>query len=176
MWNSGRLLSMIATASPRPTPSSARPPATASTRARSWAQVNETRSSAVRTAMISGCAAAVRRSASVIVGASTADASGRVIVLLSILCRTSLRSRLPHGSPSHRGAAMLSGQEAASGQSRDVVTQPDHENDDDQDKPDRSGPLHDLEPDPPPPDLLGQRPEDVTAVERGARDQIHHTH
>ena len=72
MWNSGRLPSMIATVSPRETPSLASPPASASTRSSSSDQVSETLSSGVRTATMSGWLAAVRRSASVSVGASTA--------------------------------------------------------------------------------------------------------
>ncbi len=86
MWNSGRLPSMIATVSPRPTPSFASPPATASTRRSSSAQVSETLSSVVRTATISGWLAAVRRSASVNVGASTArPTAGEIVLLLSML-------------------------------------------------------------------------------------------
>ena len=45
MWNSGRFASMIATMSPRPTPSFARPPATASTRPSSSDHVSDTLSS-----------------------------------------------------------------------------------------------------------------------------------
>ena len=85
MWNSGRLPSMIATVSPRPTPSFASPPATSSTRRSSCDQVNDTLSSGVRTATISGWLAAVRRSASVTVGASTARPAAGAIVLLSML-------------------------------------------------------------------------------------------
>jgi acyl-CoA reductase-like NAD-dependent aldehyde dehydrogenase len=84
MWNSGRLASMIPTVSPRPTPSFASPPATASTRASSSDQVSDTLSSGVRTATISGWLAAVRLSASVSVGASTARPRAAVIVLLSM--------------------------------------------------------------------------------------------
>src|SRR6201995_1591219 len=76
---------MIATVSPRLTPSRARPPATASTRPSSSAQVSETLSSAVRTATTSGWLAAVRRNASATVCASTARAPTGVIVLLSIV-------------------------------------------------------------------------------------------
>ncbi len=89
MWNSGRLPSMIATVSPRPAPSFASPPATASTRWSSSDHVSETLSSGVRTATMSGLFAAVRRSASVSVGASTARPATRVIVLLSMLSSAS---------------------------------------------------------------------------------------
>ena len=84
MWNSGRLPSISATVSPRLTPSFASPPASASTRSRSCAQVRETLSSGQRTATMSALFAAVRRSASVSVGASTARPTAVVIVLLSI--------------------------------------------------------------------------------------------
>ncbi len=84
MWNSGRFESMIATVSPRFTPSLARPPATASTRASSSDQVSETLSSGIRTATMSGLLAAVRRRASVSVGASTALEAEVGTVVLSI--------------------------------------------------------------------------------------------
>ena len=89
MWNSGRLPSMIATVSPRLTPNPASPTASASTRPSSSDQLSETLSSAVRTAMISGLFAAVRRSASVTVGASTDRPAACEIVLLSILSSAS---------------------------------------------------------------------------------------
>jgi len=91
MWNSGRLASMIATVSPRATPSFASPPATASTRASSSDQVSAPLSSGQRTATMSGWLAAVRRSASVSVGASTALAAASVIVPVSIFLLTSPR-------------------------------------------------------------------------------------
>ena len=75
-WNSGRLESISATHSPRPTPSAASPPASASTRSANCAQVSETPSSRVLNATRSGCSAAVRRSASVTVDASTARSAG----------------------------------------------------------------------------------------------------
>src|SRR5947209_1525986 len=128
---------MSATVSPRRTPRSCRPRATACTRSSSSAQVSETLSSTVRTATISGCAAAVRRSASVIVGASTAGAPGRVIVLLSIAA-----------SPSWTGVILLMDVEALAGERRDVVAQPDDEDQDDQREPDHAGALHHLERDP----------------------------
>ena len=90
MWNSGRLPSMIATVSPRPTPSFARPPASASTRSSNSDHVRDTVSSGVRTATTSGLFAAVRRSASVIVGASAERPTDAAIVLLSILSSASL--------------------------------------------------------------------------------------
>ncbi len=83
-WNSGRLPSMIATVSPRRTPSLASPPARASTRCRSSGHVRETLSSGVRTATMPGWLAAVRLSASVSVVASTARPAA-VIVGLSIV-------------------------------------------------------------------------------------------
>src|SRR5436305_15247445 len=87
MWNSGRFASMVATVSPREMPSLASPPATASTRASSSDQVSETLSSGQRTATMSGWLTAVRRSASVNVGASTAlpAAAGVVLVAMSLL-------------------------------------------------------------------------------------------
>ena len=91
MWNSGRFTSMIATVSPASTPSLASPPASASTRASSCDHVSDTLSSGVRTATMSGWFAAVRRSASVSVGASTAGFAVRVTVLDSTL--TSLEDR-----------------------------------------------------------------------------------
>ena len=76
---------MIATVSPRLTPSFASPPATASTRSSSSDQVSDTLSSGVRTATISGWLAAVRLSASVTVGASTArPTAGETVLLLSM--------------------------------------------------------------------------------------------
>src|SRR5919204_195561 len=50
-WNSGRLLNMSATVSPRLTPRPANPPARASTRSRISPQVMETASPLVRTAV-----------------------------------------------------------------------------------------------------------------------------
>ena len=87
-WNSGRLDSMIAIVSPRFSPSFASPPATASTRSSSSAQVSDTLSSGTRTATTPGLLAAVRRSASVSVGASVAGPAAAVIVVLSISLTT----------------------------------------------------------------------------------------
>ena len=90
---------MIATASPRSTPSLASPPATASTRARSSRHVSETPSSAVRIATMSGWLAAVRRSASVIVGASSAAPIAGSAALVSV---SSLAATLSPSSASRR--------------------------------------------------------------------------
>ena len=81
MWNSGRLPSISATVSPRRTPSSCSPRASASTRSRSSLHVSETSSSLVRTATRSGWSSAVIRKASAIVAAPTAreDAAAAVV-------------------------------------------------------------------------------------------------
>ena len=169
MWNSGRLPSMMATVSPGPTPSLASPPATASTRSSSSAQVSETESSGVRTATISGLFAAVRRSASVRVGASTARPAAAVRVPLSILASMIVSSgRHERYRRATRGPLMH--RETLAGQGRDVVVQPDQEEHEDEDEPDNPGALHDREGDPPATDLLGQCPEDVAAVERQERE------
>src|SRR5438270_13246912 len=156
MWNSGRLASMIATVSPRPTPRPARPPAMASTRSSTSDQVNDTLSSGVRTATSSGWLAAVRRSASTTVGASTARPPAALIVLLSMLASVSRepvrRPTLPDGS----GSADA---EALARQRADVVRQSDGEQHQDDHEADHPGTLHHLEGDPPPADLLGHRPE-----------------
>src|SRR5829696_6818856 len=155
MWNSGRLASMIATVSPRPTPSSCRPRASASTRSRSSDQVSETSSSLVRTATRSGWSSAVIRKASAMVAAPTARdpaAAGAVM-----------------GRPYLRG---LTDVEALAGQSPDVVRQADHGEPDDEREADEPGPLHGRERDRPAPHLLGQGPEDVPAVERQEREQV----
>ena len=71
-WNSGRLQSISAIVSPRLSPSSARPPASASTRSRSSPHVIVKASSLVRIATWSARSAAVMRNASASVGASAA--------------------------------------------------------------------------------------------------------
>jgi Major Facilitator Superfamily len=58
------------------------------------------------------------------------------------------------------------------GQRRDVVGQPDHEDQQNQHEPDHAGALHHLEGDPLAPDLLGQSPEHMAAVERQEREQV----
>src|SRR5215217_6039594 len=149
MWNSGRLPSISATVSPRPTPSRASPPASASTRSRSCDQVRLTSSSFVRTATRSGLSSTVSRNASVMVWAPTARRS-----FVSPMGRT------------------LSDREALSGQAPDVVRQPDNEQRDHQREADEPGALHDAERDRATAQLLGQRPEDVAAVERQEREQV----
>src|SRR6476619_5239852 len=144
---------MIATVSPRPIPSLASPPATSSTRRSSSDHVSETLSSAVRTATIPGWPAAVRRRASLTVGASTARPIAGEIVLLS------MPSPLQPGFRDALGANAISGGRgsgyarrprsaqvyAGTGQRRDVVGEPDHEDHQDQHEPDHAGALHDLE-------------------------------
>src|SRR5438105_2558877 len=168
---------MIATVSPRRTPSCARPPATASTRPRSSPQVSETLSSALRTATTSRWLAAVRRNASATVCASTARSPTGVIVLLSIvppLCRalSSAPRKLSQcglKAGSRRNSADV---EAWAAERRDVVAEADHEQHHDQHEADHPGPLHHLERDPPTPDLLGHGPEHVPAVQRQEREQV----
>src|SRR5436305_4377967 len=173
MWNSGLLPSMIATVSPRPTPSCVRPPATASTRPRSSDHVSETLSWAVRTATTSGWLAAVRRNASATVCASTARAPTGAMVLLSIVPplgrALSSAQRKTIAVLAKRGSANA---EAWAAERRDVVAQADHEQHHDQHKADHPGPLHHLERDPPTPDLLGHGPEHVPAVQRQEREQV----
>src|SRR4051794_33270400 len=151
-WNSGRLASMIAMHWPRSRPSLARPPATASLRSRSWPQVHETSSSFVRTATSSARLAAVMRNASLKVAASMAR---RAAVGLS------MRGVLPHV-------------EAFARQSPDVVGEADDEDEEHQGDADRAGALHDAERDRPAAQLLGDRPEDVPAVERQEREEVDH--
>src|SRR3954454_5750843 len=144
MWNSGRLESISATVSPCATPSPARPPATASTRSRKRAQVKDSASSCVRTAIRSGWVAAVSRKASATVAAAVA--------LL-------MEATLPDA-------------ESAVGESAEVVGQADHEQPDHEREADEAGALHDVERDRPPAHLLRQRPEDVPAVEGQEREQV----
>ena len=76
-------------------------------------QVSETLSSGVRTATISGWLAAVRRSASVTVGASTArPAAGEIVLLLSIRLLLHRRARM-RCVPYQRGAGRSSAADAA---------------------------------------------------------------
>src|SRR3712207_6696396 len=155
MWNSGRLPIISATVSPRRTPSSCSPRASASTRSRSSDQVNETSSSFVRTATRSGWSSAVIRKASAIVAAPTArEAAAGVAVPMAgtYLCG-------------------LTDVEAFAHQAPDVVRETDHEQHQDEREAHEARALHDLEGDRAPADLLRQRPEDVAAVQRQEREQ-----
>src|SRR4051794_8955915 len=144
MWNSGRLESISATVSPRATPSFASPPASASTRSRSSAQVSETESSLVRTATRSPKSSAVMRNASAIERAPRARReTGAAVVAIP--------------------PPTLPDAEALPGQSPDVVREADDEQDHHECEADEAGPLHDAERDRAPAHLLGQRPEDVAA-------------
>src|SRR3954453_5385095 len=156
-WNSGRLESRMARVSPAPRPSSARPPAMASTRSRAWAQVRLTLSSLVRKATRSPWAATVRRKASAMDVASTA---ARVAVELS-MPRTLTQTSEPSA-----------GDEVAVGEVADVVGQADGEHQQDQGEAHGAGPLEHRERDRAAADLLGQRPEDVPAVQRQEGEQV----
>src|SRR5215212_3403614 len=151
--NSGRLASISATASPRRTPSRASPPASASTRSRSSAHVRLISPSFVRTAVRSPWSSTVSRNASVIVRAPSDRRVGAAAV----------------SSPMGANLADL---EALARQPPDVVRQPDHEQPDDQCEADEPRPLHHAERDRPPAHLLGERPEDVPAVERQEREEV----
>jgi Transmembrane secretion effector len=70
------------------------------------------------------------------------------------------------------GRAGLVQADSRPGQRRDVVGQPDHEDQQDQREPDDAGALHHLERNPLAPDLLGQSPEHVAAVEWEEREQV----
>src|SRR5215218_49872 len=154
-WNSGRLESISATVSPRLTPSSASPPASASTRSRSSPHVSATSSPFVRTATRSRKSSAVIRNASAIERACSARReTGAAVVAIA-------RPTLPDV-------------EALAGQSSDVVREADEEEHDHEGEADESCPLHHAEGDRAPPHLLGQRPEDVPAVERQEREQVDH--
>src|SRR4051794_20503725 len=153
MWNSGRLASIRATVSPRRTPSLARPPASASTRARSSAQVSETASSFVRTATRSPWASAVSRNASAIERAPRERrVAGAVVVATT-----------PQTLPDA---------EAPAREPPDVVREADEEEREHEREADEARPLHDAEGDGTAADLLRQRPEDVAAVERQEREQV----
>src|SRR2546429_468432 len=62
--------------------------------------------------------------------------------------------------------------EALAGQSPDVVGEPDDEDEQHQRDPDCARALHDAEGDPPAAQLLGDRPEDVAAVQRQEREEV----
>src|SRR5215208_6098136 len=135
MWNSGRLASIRATASPRRTPSSCSPRASASTRSRSSLQVSETSSSLVRTATRSGWSSTVIRKASAIVAAPTArEAAAAVGVLMA--------------------RAYLADVEALAGEPPDVVRQADHGEPDHEREAHEPRTLHHAERDRPPAHLL----------------------
>src|SRR5690348_4003286 len=125
-WNSGRLPSIRAIVSPLRSPSSCRPPASASTRSRSSPHVQEISSSLVRTATSPARLLDVMRKASAIVAASTPRCAA---VLLSTA------TPLPG----------LLHSEAIAPKSIDVVGEPDHEDQDHQDEPHVAGLLHDPE-------------------------------
>src|SRR3954452_7149815 len=153
MWNSGRLESISATVSPRRTPSPARPPASASTRSRSSAQVSETASSFVRTATRSPWSSAVSRNASAIERAS--------------------RERRVAGAVGVAPApATLPDAEAPAREPPDVVREADEEERQHEREADEARPLHDAEGDGAAPDLLRECPEDVAAIERQEREQV----
>src|SRR5215210_2877564 len=159
MWNSGRLPSISATVSPRPTPSRASPPAMASTRSRSCAHVRLTSSSFVRTATRSGWSSTVSRNASGMVRAPSERRASTALVspcspAMSVGCSAIGRT--------------LPDLEALPGQPADVVRQADHE----QREAYEAGTLHHAEGDRPAAHLLGQRPEDVAPVERQEREQV----
>src|SRR4051812_11525638 len=151
-WNSGRLESISATVSPRRTPSAASPPASASTRSRSSPQVSEISSFLVRTATRSGKSSAVMRNASAIERACSARRETGAAVV-------AMRPTLPDVEP-------LAGEPA------DVVREADEGEHDHEREAHESRPLHDAERDRAPAHLLGQRPEDVPAVERQEREQV----
>src|ERR1035437_9308079 len=183
MWNSGRLPSISATVSPCPTPSLARPPAAACTRSSSSDQVSETLPPGVRTATISGWAAAVRHSASVSVEASTALPGTAVIVVLSmysswprfpLAAEAIAAAALAHGFLTLMPPSALADVEPLAAERRKVVAEPDHEQQQDQHEADDAGALHDREGNPPAAHLLGQRPEHMAPVERQKREQIDH--
>src|SRR4051794_28903072 len=129
----------------------------ASTRSRAWAQVRLTLSSLVRKATWSPWAATVRRKASAMDVASTA---ARVAVELS-MPRTLTQTSGPSA-----------GDEVAVGEVADVVGQADGEHQQDQGEAHGTGPLEHRERDGPAADLLGQRPEDVSAVQGQEREQV----
>src|SRR4051794_38785265 len=137
-WNSGRLASIRATVSPRPTPSSCSPRASASTRSRSAAHVSDTSSSFVRTATRSGWSSAVIRKASAMVAAPTArdDASAADAVAMA----GTYRARLTHV-------------EALAGEASYVVREADHEQCHHQREADEPRALHRRERDRAPADL-----------------------
>src|SRR6202008_2530917 len=131
-WNSGRLVSISPTVSPRPTPSAASPAATRSTRCAYSVQVQLTASPFVRSATVSPHSAAVIWKASQTVCASrAAGRSSRAAVVLSIyaLLRVARGRSLPDP-------------EAFPLQSADVVREADGEDQDHEHEPDDARPLH----------------------------------
>src|SRR5215213_3931225 len=160
--------------SPRAAPRPARPRASASTRSRRSAQVSDTASSSVRTATMLGWAAAVRRSASPSVAASTAAGVMSRATVLPSICVSSASSVRLASQPDDTGAAQRDSahSEAAVLQAADVVRQADHEQHDHEREADHARALHDREGDRLPAHLLRERPEDVAAVERQKREQV----
>src|SRR4051794_27651585 len=149
-WNSGRLLIISAIVSPRRSPSPCRAPASASTCSRSSLHVHSVEPSSVRTATSSARSVEVSR-----------NASARLVALT------------PRVGAAVSPAMPSSYSESLALQRVDVVRHPDGEDGDDEDEADDAGPLHHGERDGPPADLLGDRPEDVPAVERQEREEVH---
>src|SRR6185312_3854003 len=151
--NSGRLPIISATVSPRPTPRPASPRASALTRVRSSPHVSETSSSSVRTATTCGCAAAVRRSASPSVAASTAAGvvASRETVLSSICALLDSSTRLA-GQLDDIAAAV--GRSAAVLEAAQVVREADEEQHEHEREADGARALHHRERDRPAAQLL----------------------
>src|SRR3954453_9555518 len=163
-WNSGRLVSSSAMHCPRSRPRRASPPASASTRSRISPHVIDTSSPLVRTNTASGLFAAVMRNASANVAASIARRAA---------VPDSMSKFLPGKlTPGEAYPRSLSDAEALARQAPDVVGEADHEDEEHEHDADVARALHDRERDRPAAQLLGQREEDVAAVEGQEREEV----
>src|SRR5436190_16929048 len=167
-WNSGRLTSIRATASPRRTPPAASPPAIAWTQAAYSPQVQVNSSPRVRIAGRSGWAAAVAWNASHAVRPSSP--AGRSVLLPTVL--TSIRLEAYPAAAYGKRFASLSHVETLPGEPADVVRQANREQEHYEQESNRAGALHDPERNRATADLLHQAPEDVPAVQGQEREQV----
>src|SRR3954451_11536898 len=150
-WNSGRLLIISAIVSPRRRPRPCSAPASASAFSRSSAHVYSVEPSSARTAPSSARSPEVSR-----------NASARLVALTPRVGTAAVSPAMPS-----------SYSESLALQRVDVVRQADQEDRNDEHEAHDARALHDREGDRPPADLLGDGPEDVAAVERQEREQVH---
>src|SRR3954452_25437949 len=168
-WNSGRLLSIRPIVSPRLSPSPASPAAIRSTRSAYSRQLIFTSSPLVRIATRSGTSAAVTWKAPHIVGSWSALYVTRSRSVVVVAISPSPLFRAATGSLN----VLLRRSEPLAVQHADVIREPDHEQQDHEREAHYPRPLHRLQRHRAAAHLLHDRPEDVAAVERQEREQVH---
>src|SRR5436190_12034971 len=173
-WNSGRFVSIRATVSPFSTPSAASPAASSRTRSAYSPQVQVKSSPLVRRAVRSGCASAVSWNASAIVLASSATgASVLRSAVVVVVVAVAIVLFVPPPCRLQEPVTRLPDAKSLSLQASYVVGESHNEHQQDKHEPHYAGAFHDAYGHGAATDLLDNGPEDVPAVERQEREEVH---